>query len=158
MTKEPREITSLGHGHRLPLLFDRALAALLTSTSYAEAANKAGCTVETLRDWMKNSEFAEAYAERRAEVLDLVVKDLQQAVRPALECLIRNLTCGNAQVEASVARTLLENGLNMPAASGANGRTTGERMEIRVVFEQHEPAYLRQPAIDIQQVGPDGED
>ena len=65
----------------------RALSALLTCSTQAEASKQAGISVRTLRNYLRNPEFQNALAERYSQVLADATHVSQRALRPAVETL-----------------------------------------------------------------------
>lgn len=91
----------------------KALLALLTSSTKEQAAAAAGITPKTLRSYLDNPEFQ---AEYRAAFSDLVrdaVRQAQKSLSPALKTLndIMRNDDQNGQIRVSAARSLLEFGL-----------------------------------------------
>ncbi len=84
-----------------------AIAALLTKPTIEMAAQEVGVNESTLRRWLKEAAFAEAYRAERRRVLERAVGVLQQASVQAVGALLRNLKCGLPSVEVRAARTIL---------------------------------------------------
>lgn len=63
---------------------EKALAALLTCTTKQQAAEKAGISPRTLRDYFKDAEFVEAYNRAFAGVVQDATRQAQQTLQPAL--------------------------------------------------------------------------
>ena len=61
----------------------KAIAALLTSKTRKEAAEKAGITDRTLRSYFSDSEFVNAYKEAFSEVIEDATRQAQQSIAPA---------------------------------------------------------------------------
>lgn len=66
---------------------ERALAALLTSKTKLEAAEKAGITDRTMRRYFENPEFCQRYREAFAGVVQDATRRAQQLLEPALSTL-----------------------------------------------------------------------
>ncbi len=88
---------------------EKALTALLESSSITEAANKCGLSDKTLRRYLEEKEFSDEYAEARRQIVESAVSALQQAANEAVETLRRNLTCDNPQAEIRAAQLILDN-------------------------------------------------
>ena len=72
---------------------EKALAALLTSTTRKEAAEKAGISYRTIRSYLQDAEFAAEYRQRKGEIVDDAARRLQNAMQKAIEVL-ENGTAG----------------------------------------------------------------
>lgn len=69
---------------------DRAILALLTSSTLSEAAKAAGIGEATLWRWLQLPDFQEAYREARRQAVNQAITRLQQATGEAVETL-RNI-------------------------------------------------------------------
>jgi len=98
-------------GRKLPRRKEMALAALLSTSTLAAAAQAAGISERTLRAWRRTAEFAAEYRARRLEVVEHAVGILQSASLQAVLTLMKNLSCGRASAEISAANILLEKSL-----------------------------------------------
>ena len=76
--------TSTGHGEKQTRLREQAIAALLETTTITAAAQRTGVAEKSLRNWLKDPDFAAAYRDaRRAMVThasDRLAKSCQEAV------------------------------------------------------------------------------
>jgi hypothetical protein len=90
---------------------EKALIALLSASSLARAAEMAGITEKTLRNWMARREFAEEYRKRRMQLVEAAIGSLQAASSLAVDALVRNLNCGRPASEIAAANSLLERSL-----------------------------------------------
>ena len=88
---------------------EKALAALLESSSITEAAQNCELSEKTLRRYLEEKEFSEEYAEARRQIVESAVTGLQNAANEAVETLRRNLTCDNPQAEIRAAQLILDN-------------------------------------------------
>lgn len=99
-----------GQGQKLTRKRELAIAALLTESTIAEAAKKAGVAEVTIWRWMKLEEFADAYKEARREAVQQAIGQLQQntglAAAVLLEVAQDPLAPASSRVAAS--RTILE--------------------------------------------------
>lgn len=66
---------------------EKALAALLTSTTRKEAAEKAGIAPRTLRAYLQDAEFSAEYRQRKGEIVDDAARRLQLAMQKAIGVL-----------------------------------------------------------------------
>ena len=89
---------------------NKVLAALLTAPSKAAAAQAAGISPRTLRDYLADPEFQAAYKRAFAGLVEDATRQAQQAIAPALSTLreIVEDTDENAQARISAARSILE--------------------------------------------------
>jgi hypothetical protein len=88
---------------------EKALAALLTSSSVKDAALASGLSEETLYRYLRDEKFSGEYETARRQVVESAVSGLQQAANEAVETLRRNLTCDNPQAEIRAAQLILDN-------------------------------------------------
>jgi hypothetical protein len=86
----------------------RAVAALLTASSHAAAAQQAGVGERTLRRWLRDSVFRSAYRIRSRQLPDDVTGRLRAAAVDALDVLRGALADTNAQVRVRAATALLD--------------------------------------------------
>ncbi len=92
---------------------ERALQALLTSRTKAEAAKAAGVGESTLREYLKDPEFSSAYKHAAAGMMDAATRQLQQNLTAAIDRLGRIVANDdeNSMAHISAAKTLLDYGL-----------------------------------------------
>lgn len=90
--------------------WELAIAALLTTPTIKEAAEKCGMGENTLLSWLKIPEFAEQYKEAKRQVLDVAINRLQTIAGEAVECLRDVLTNQDnpASARVSAAKSVLE--------------------------------------------------
>jgi arginine/lysine/ornithine decarboxylase len=94
---------------RLPRLKEKAITCLLTSDTLEESAQAVGVTSRTLRAWLQQPEFAQAYKEARLQVLSDSIKKLQGVTGAAVETLhhsLLNAKSDSARIQA--AKTILD--------------------------------------------------
>ena len=89
----------------------KALAALLTSPSKAAAAKAAGIAPRTLRDYLADPAFRDAFG----NMVEDATRQAQQAISPALSTLreIVEDREEDAQARISAARAILSHGLKL---------------------------------------------
>lgn len=85
------------------------IAALLSETSHAAAATKAGVSEATLQRWLRLPAFQTAYRQARRSIVEVAIGRLQQAASKAVDTLERNLNCGNPGNEIRAAQVILDN-------------------------------------------------
>lgn len=93
----------------------RALLALLTSSTREQAAKKAGITSKTLRGYLADPEFQAEYRKAFAGLVEDATRKVQQTLEPAVAVLreIMEDSNENGQVRVSAARSVLEYGLRL---------------------------------------------
>ncbi len=87
---------------------EKAIAALVSTSTIKDAAESAGVTTVTLWRWLQLPEFAAAWRAARRQVVENAITQLQTAATQAVETLKRNLHCGNEAVEVRAASIILE--------------------------------------------------
>jgi uncharacterized protein (UPF0147 family) len=104
--------TGGGHGDKQSRLWEQAIAALMAHSSIGEAAKAAGIGVETLRLWLQDPAFSEAYRKERRHLMAQVGTQLQRAATSAVKALeeITNDPEAPAAARVSSARVILEFG------------------------------------------------
>lgn len=114
---------------------DKALAALLTSDTQAQAAEKSGLSVRTLRGYMADPAFAEEYNRRRLEQVTDAARQIQTRLQAAVAILAEIMTSDKpitaARERIVAARSLLEFGLKYTELADIMTRIKAleERME-----------------------------
>jgi DNA-binding phage protein len=98
---------SPGHGDKSRLR-EKAIAALLSARSLAQAAKKAGLSKATLYRWMQEPDFKAALRGARRDVVDATIGRLQAVTTEAVTALHAALTCDAPTVRVSAARAILE--------------------------------------------------
>ena len=100
-----------GRDKRLSARQEKALAALLTTSSVPEAAAKAGCSERSLRRWLaEDDSFISEYRERRRRVVEEAEGVLQGAMTDAANVLRDLLKSENEHVRYKAAISILEVG------------------------------------------------
>ena len=97
-----------GHGEKMTRKKEQAIAALLSEGSVQAAAVKAAVSHSTLKRWLKEPGFQDAYRQARRQVVDSAVSLLTRIANGAVAALARNLSCGNAGVEVRSAQVVLD--------------------------------------------------
>jgi hypothetical protein len=88
---------------------EKALAALLNTSSVRDAATTSGLSEETLYRYLRDEDFKSEYEQAQRQVVEAAIAGLQQAATEAVETLRRNLTCDNPQAEIRAAQLILDN-------------------------------------------------
>jgi hypothetical protein len=88
---------------------EKALTALLNSTSITDAATKCGLSERSLYRFLEDDDFKNEYEQAKRQIVESAVFGLQQAANEAVETLRRNLTCDNPQAEIRAAQLILDN-------------------------------------------------
>lgn len=93
----------------------KALAALITYPTREKAAEAAGITSKTIRQYLQDPEFKEAYEKAFAGLVETATRQAQQSLTPALFTLrsIAQDKSQGASVRIQAARALLEYGLRL---------------------------------------------
>jgi hypothetical protein len=95
-----------GHGEKLSRRQEATIAALLTETTHAAAAAKAGIGPATLRCWLHLPAFRTAYRRARRELVEAAVARMQAAAGQAVDTLLAVAKSGKKdgdRVRAAVA-------------------------------------------------------
>jgi hypothetical protein len=100
-----------GHGKKLPHKQEEILSALLIQPNMESAADAAKVSISTVRRYMQLPEFKKQYLEARRQILDFAIKSLQHITSMAVEALLRNLTCGNPNIEVKAAIVIINQSL-----------------------------------------------
>jgi hypothetical protein len=87
---------------------EKALSALLESSSISEAAKKCGLNEKTLRKYLENAEFQKEFRAARRVVFEQNIFKLQSLHNQAVDTLERNLNCENPSVEVRSAQIIIE--------------------------------------------------
>lgn len=86
----------------------KAIAALMTANTIADAAAVVGVNERTIYTWLGDPTFSEAYRAARREATQQAIARLQQSSSAAAERLERLLTCGKPAIELGAARSIIE--------------------------------------------------
>jgi transcriptional regulator with XRE-family HTH domain len=89
---------------------ERAITALLTEKTQAEAAAKAGVNESTVSRWLREPAFAEALQQARRDLVSVAIGRLQEAAATAVTTL-KEIAEDKAQLgsaRVSAAKTILE--------------------------------------------------
>ena len=114
----------------------RALAALLSEPTQAAAAKKVGISARTMRRYMADLEFYEAYQQAHARLVEDATKRMQRGLSSAVDTLQEIATDQDAGKTARVAaaRSLLEQALRYTELSDIMSRI--EKLE-RIAGDKH---------------------
>lgn len=102
----------------------KALAALLSTSSKAAAARAAGISDRTLRDYLADPTFQAAYKKAFGDMVEDATRQAQQSLAPALSTLreIVEDKGEDAQARISAARAILSHGMKLIEATDILGR------------------------------------
>ena len=102
-----------GHGEKLTRHREKAMVALLSHSTVAEAASHSHINERTLRRWMKQEAFNADYRTAKQELVRHALGEIQAASCTAVATLQAVMTDADAPASArvSAARTVLELGL-----------------------------------------------
>ncbi len=87
---------------------EKALSALLESSSITDAANKCGLNEKTLRRYLDDADFQKEFRAARRTLFEQNIVRLQSLHAGAVDTLERNLTCENPSVEVRAAQIIIE--------------------------------------------------
>ncbi len=94
---------------------EKALAALLSSTTREEAAAKAGCSKRTLINYLKDPEFQQRYEKAHSDLVTAATQQIQRSLAPAISTLqsIAEDESAGLNARVSAAKGLLEYGIRL---------------------------------------------
>ena len=94
---------------------ERALAALVSCPTHEAAAAKAGISSRTLRNYMKDPEFAAEYKRLNSQLVTAATLQIQRSLAPAINTLreIAEDRTANMTARIQAARGLLEYGIRL---------------------------------------------
>jgi hypothetical protein len=87
---------------------EKALSALLSSASIAEAAIRSALSERTLYRYLEDENFKKEYRSARRNLVENSIGQIQTATGEAVETLRKNLTCENPAVEVRAAQIILD--------------------------------------------------
>jgi hypothetical protein len=90
---------------------ERGIAALLTAGTPTRAAAEAGVNERTLRRWLKEPAFAQAYAEARRQCLEVALTRLQEATGQAAVNLVAHMAAQDPNVALRAAVAVIDRGV-----------------------------------------------
>ena len=111
-----------GHGQKFTRKMHHAVIALLQSPTVEAVAGLCGVSESTLSRWIKRSDFQDAYAQARSDLVRRSLSSLQTASIEALDALKRNLACGLPAIEVRAASALLDQSLRATELLGIEAR------------------------------------
>jgi hypothetical protein len=100
-------VTAGNRGKR-PQREEAAIAALLSESTIALAAAKAGISESTMLRWLADPSFQARYRASRRQVVEQAVAQLQRGTSEAVETLKRNFTSGVPAAEIAAAKAVLD--------------------------------------------------
>src|SRR5688572_15034866 len=87
---------------------EAVLVALLSNAKIKDVAAVAGVNESTVWRLMQREDFQARFREAQGKVFDGALGTLQGATTAAVDCLVRNLTCGTPAAEVQAAKTVLD--------------------------------------------------
>ena len=90
---------------------ERALIALLGSSSIREAAKLARLSEETIYRFLREPDFIYEYRDARRQSVEAAISKLQAITTRAVDTLARNLDCENPAVETRTAQIVLDSAM-----------------------------------------------
>jgi hypothetical protein len=123
-----------GHGQKLTRKQEALIGALLTESTHADAAQKAGVSEATLHRWLNLPVFQVAYRQARRELVEAAIGRIQNAAGQAVDTLLavaKNGAKDSDRVRAAVA--LLDHALRgLTDADSLHGeKDAGDAVPIR---------------------------
>ena len=99
-----------GHGEKLTRKKEQAIAALLAKPTIAEAAQASGVAESTIRRWLKEATFLDAYMLARRQVMAVALNGLCNACESAVQTLQDVMLDSSAPPSSRIAsaRTILD--------------------------------------------------
>jgi hypothetical protein len=88
---------------------EKALIALLETTSVRQAAEKCGLSERTLFKFLEDADFKAEYRNARRQTVESAIAKIQNAASAAVERLADLMHCENPVVEARCAQIIYEN-------------------------------------------------
>jgi DNA-binding MurR/RpiR family transcriptional regulator len=88
--------------------YEKALVALLETSTVAEAAKHAGLSEATIYRLLSDDDFQTEYRKTRRALVEKAVGQIQTATSKAVEALTKNLTCGTPSAEIRAAQIVME--------------------------------------------------
>jgi hypothetical protein len=92
---------------------ERAISALLTSPTFADAAARVGVHPNTLRLWVKLPKFAEAYAVAKRELLNATLARLEHSMFAVTSAMEKDLADPDPAVRRQAAELLSNNAVRL---------------------------------------------
>jgi hypothetical protein len=114
-----------GHGEKLGRKREEAIAALLTEPTIEAAAAKVEIGYRTLRNWLREPEFAKAYAAARRQLLEHALSRLQAVTGRAVSVLGKLLGTEDEKIALATALGVIDR-----AAKGAEMLDLLARVEV----------------------------
>lgn len=87
---------------------EKALTALLNSSTITDAAAASGLSERTLYRYLEEGDFKKQFRSARREMVEHSITEIQKATTEAVETLRRNLYCENPSVEVRTAQIILD--------------------------------------------------
>ncbi len=103
----------MSNGRKTQAVRDRAVVALIESGTILEAAEKCGISERTLRVWIKEADFAAAYAAARRQLIDNALLTLQRASNSAAFVLIKSLKAEDANIAIRASLGILDRAVKL---------------------------------------------
>jgi hypothetical protein len=128
---------------------DRAIEALLTTKTHKAAAKKAGIGERTLREYLIQPAFKEAYQEARRVMVEGTLAQIQRSMARAHRTLLKNTKCGKPEAENTAARAIIEFSLRGDMTDlAADVAKLKRKIEEREQREHRDSAAGSEPATD----------
>jgi len=97
-----------GHGEKLSRLQGRAICALLSAPTFADAARDVGVSHRTLKNWMLKPAFRAELKHARQRVLEDALTRLEGACNQAVDTLCRAMNSSKPAIALRAATAVLQ--------------------------------------------------
>ncbi len=108
----PKRETSIDFDRMIAMAKDKnhekAIAALISTTSITDAAKKCRLSEPTLYRYLQDEAFKREYRNARRNVVESAVGQIQSATSEAVSTLKRNMSCEHPSTEVRAAQIILD--------------------------------------------------
>jgi hypothetical protein len=87
---------------------ERAVVAMMANPSISKAAEVAGVSESSIWRWLQDDSFQGRLRAAQSRVMDGALSSLQGAMTAAVDCLVRNLSCGTPAAEVQAGKAILD--------------------------------------------------
>lgn len=118
----------------LTLVQHKAIGALLTERTLAEAAAKTKVSRSTIYDWLKQDTFKRELTKQRQKMNDLAIQKIRDSVIEAVDVLVKLMKKEDSgYIQLLAARTIIDYNLKIKEIDDVEGRL--KKIE-RVILER----------------------
>jgi Holliday junction resolvasome RuvABC DNA-binding subunit len=121
-----------GHGEKLSRNKEKAISALISSSSIAEAAKIVGIGEKTLWRWLKLNGFKKAYREARRTIVNQAIAKVQLGMSAAIKTLMCVMIDEKAPASArvSAAKAMIDIGFKASEIEDLESRIENLEMQL----------------------------